>query len=402
MEKWNRKHLINIQEQFSARTGVRLPAQGQRFPLKRMVPMLVAATLCLSLSAFALTLFSSLDGDDLALCAEYQGNGVVTVSVENRSDKKLEFQDTLKLMRWKDSIELTPSAEVEIEGRAFAPHSDGVMTIDLSDAYDVAQLEEPLAENDHYYFVLTNNGFAFGQDWSCSVDFSKDSGKGEATPMEEAKYAWSAPSGVLEELRSFFEQEISVEERWEQAERYFTLCETLLAEQNVTVVPAVELPQVLDRGAIDGVFDEAIPAERQGELIGLQYHCLDAFGRPIGSSGAESALTLSAYLSESGTEIPLFYLMTYSASDLRENPWVLVGGRLLTAEELKPYLLYEDGAYVCYELSSLFYDNLLSYAERVATQRGIVFNERMAEQIQATYDYFKSENTFARLITGRS
>lgn len=399
MEKWSRNHLVNIQERFSSQTGVHLPAKRQRFPLKRMVPMLVATTLCLSFSAFALSLFSSLDGDELALCAEYQGNGIVTVSVENRSNKKLEFQDTLKLMRWKDCVELAPSAEVEVEGTTFAPHSDGVMTIDLSDAYDMEQLEEPLAENDHYYFVLTNNGFAFGQDWICSVDFSRDGAKEEITPTNEAEYDLIVPSGVLEELRSFFEQEIPLEERQEQATSYFALCEKLFAEQNLTLASSVKLPRSLDRGTIDGVFDKTIPAERQGELIGFQYHSLDAFGHPIGSSATESALVLSAYLSDSGAEIPLFYLMTYPAKDLQENARVFVGGRLFTAEELKPYLFYEDEAYVCYELSALFYDDLLSYAERVATQRGIVFNEQMAEQIQATYDYFKNENTLASLIT---
>ncbi len=32
-------------------------------------------------------------------------------------------------------------------------------------------MEENLPEGDWYYFVLTNNNFAFGQDWMCSFDF---------------------------------------------------------------------------------------------------------------------------------------------------------------------------------------------------------------------------------------
>ena len=32
-------------------------------------------------------------------------------------------------------------------------------------------MENALQEGDWYYFVLTNNNFAFGQDWMCSFDF---------------------------------------------------------------------------------------------------------------------------------------------------------------------------------------------------------------------------------------
>lgn len=59
-----------------------------------------------------------------------------------------------------------------MQGTAIAPHSQGVVSIDISEGYDVeAMMEEKLQERDVYYFVLTNNNFAFGQDWMCSFDF---------------------------------------------------------------------------------------------------------------------------------------------------------------------------------------------------------------------------------------
>ena len=54
------------------------------------------------------------------------------------------------------------------------------MTIDLSAAYDFSVLEQPLVD-DHYYFVLTNNNFLFGQDWMCSIEFTEPI----ITPIQE-------------------------------------------------------------------------------------------------------------------------------------------------------------------------------------------------------------------------
>jgi hypothetical protein len=64
--------------------------------------------------------------------------------------------------------------KVGFEGTRIPARSSGVMTIDLSQAYDISVLERPLASG-YYFLVLTNNGFAFGQDWQCSVDFCKQS-----------------------------------------------------------------------------------------------------------------------------------------------------------------------------------------------------------------------------------
>ena len=42
------------------------------------------------------------------------------------------------------------------------------MTLDLSRAYNLAALDEPLAQGG-YYLVLTNSNFVFGQDWICFI-----------------------------------------------------------------------------------------------------------------------------------------------------------------------------------------------------------------------------------------
>lgn len=53
-------------------------------------------------------------------------------------------------------------------------HSEGTIVIDLSEGYNIAELEGPLPSGDWYYLVLTNNNFVFGQDWMCGIDFDEN------------------------------------------------------------------------------------------------------------------------------------------------------------------------------------------------------------------------------------
>ena len=158
MDSFNRTNLQNIKNIFEEKTGVDLDMGRQhRHPIKSA--MLIAAVLICSLTttAFAVSLFSSLSGDDLSLSATYAGDGVVSIYIENRSDKKLSFQKQLKLMQWSTSEEIEPkSGEVIFSGTEFDAHTSGVMTVDLSEAFDVETLEQPLID-DNYYFLLTNN-----------------------------------------------------------------------------------------------------------------------------------------------------------------------------------------------------------------------------------------------------
>lgn len=165
MGSFNRNHLQNIRDIFENKTGVKLSSRKLVRHPGRTGMVLVAVFACFfTITAFAMSLFPSLSGDDLGLTATYEGNGVVAIQVENRSDKELNFQSRLKLMRWSTSEEVMPTSNnVTFSGTNFAAHSSGIMTIDISNTYDMELLEQPLVD-DHYYFVLTNNNFMFGQD----------------------------------------------------------------------------------------------------------------------------------------------------------------------------------------------------------------------------------------------
>ena len=118
-------------------------------------------------------LFNSLSGGELSFDSNYNGNGIVEIVVENKSDKTIRFQKSLQLKRWSNDQEIPANGEIIFSGTSIPAHGEGILTIDLSEAYDIAELEKPLV-NDHYYLILTNNDFLFGQDWMCSVDFASN------------------------------------------------------------------------------------------------------------------------------------------------------------------------------------------------------------------------------------
>ena len=207
MDSFNKTNLQNIKDIFEEKTGVALETRRRRQPIR--AAMLVAAVLVCSLTmtAFAVSLFSSLSGDDLSLSATYEGNGIVTIQVANKSDKDLSFQRQLKLMRWSTGKEVEPVSDtIVFDGTEFEAHTNGVMTVDLSKAYDMDFLEQPLAD-DNYYFVLTNNNFMFGQDWMCFVTFAEPiktvvEDPIPVTPVEADK---ELVAQIMEELQPYFE-----------------------------------------------------------------------------------------------------------------------------------------------------------------------------------------------------
>lgn len=121
-----------------------------------------------TLTAFSYSLFSGIDGDELALNARYAGDGIAQITVENLATKDLQFDERIALERWSTSEEVF---ELEQDMPVIKPGESAVITIDIPDEY-VDKLEVPLISGDHYIFLLTTNQFAFGQTWMASIDFS--------------------------------------------------------------------------------------------------------------------------------------------------------------------------------------------------------------------------------------
>lgn len=197
MKKFTKQNMENIHSIFEKKTGVKLaeskvnPVCRQKlserarignggrakygsYNFGRMLPAAGALLCFLALSAFAYNRFNDLDGDVAGFYPTYQGDGVFSIVVTNSSDKDLKLQEQVKLMRWSTGEEVEGNAEAVIfENMEIPAHSEETVIIDLSEGYDIAALEQALPAGDWYYLVLTNNYFAFGQDWMCSVDFTE-------------------------------------------------------------------------------------------------------------------------------------------------------------------------------------------------------------------------------------
>ena len=407
MDSFNRTNLQNIKNIFEEKTGVDLDMGRQhRHPIKSA--MLIAAVLICSLTttAFAVSLFSSLSGDDLSLSATYAGDGVVSIYIENRSDKKLSFQKQLKLMQWSTSEEIEPkSGEVIFSGTVFDAHTNGVMTVDLSEAFDVETLEQPLTD-DHYYFVLTNNNFMFGQDWMCFVTFAEPiktvvEDPIPVTPVEADK---ELVAQIMEELQPYFENYYTdIADRRNHADNYLVKCQELLAALGQDIVASEASPLAIDCLNPDVVFDKTAPLETQHWLTGLYDHTLDGYGIPVGSVEGESALVLSAYVPQhkgevdGGAEVPLLYFFTYNVNDIQSSEdYAFIHGQIMTFEQMEQYKVYEDDQYVCYEVTDLFYIDLRQHVESIISQRSdVYFDEQVWERVENIYTYYKDKEVLA-------
>lgn len=169
--------IMNIQqvkapEQLKNKTISMMKAQSfkktNREPIK---VALVAACIPVffMLTAFCYSLFSGIDGDELAIDANYKGNGIVEITVENLAKKNLQFDETIKLEQWSTSKEIF---EIKQEMPVIESGESAVITIEIPKVY-VDDFEVPLLDTDWYYFILTTNNFAFGQSWMASLTFAE-------------------------------------------------------------------------------------------------------------------------------------------------------------------------------------------------------------------------------------
>ena len=360
----------------------------------------------LTLTAFTVVRFSSLSGDELSLSASYEGNGIVLVEVENRSEKDLEFQPKMKLMLWSTGEEIAPvTGKVEFSETGIKANSKGTLTIDISNAYDVEQLEKPL-NDDNYYFVLTNNNFAFGQDWICPVKFAETVNTTETSrkPMSPAEADKKLVSEVDESLKPYFDRYVTDPvERGQSAYKYLEECTKVIEKSGSRVVPSVSPMLIVDCMEPEVMFDDTVPLETQHQLTGEQWHTLDGYGIPVGASDRESALVISAYVpqhegdNDGGVEIPLVYIFTYEISSIRSmQDCAFIHGRIITFEELDQYKVYEDEKYVCYEVSKLFYTDLRTHVESMLSRRtDVYFDEQIWNRVENIYNYYTDKNVLS-------
>lgn len=409
MNRFTKQNLRNIKCIFEERTGVDLnPAHRiqKRLPVRKIVLIAAVIICCLAMMAFTYPLFSSLDGDELSLNGTYLGNGIVSVYVENKSEKNLEFQNNVKLVSWNDG-EVTPTGRVKLENTRFAPHSSGTMTVDLSDAYDIAALETTVPgkpKDTWYYLVLTNNSFLFGQDWMCSFHFVEAIPEETAAPEADMSLAAAQTiSEVEEDLRFYFEKAY-----WDEIPafneanfQYQQTLQELLARTEGTFVHSVD-PYLLVKTPEEGIiYDESIPTDLQYRLVSARHTSLDAYQRIVGSlfsgEGSDYSYQISAMIPEhegqtdGGQYLPLVYLFVYEASAAKaEDAYTLISGQIKTFEELEPDKVYEDEQFVVYDATELFYTDLDSYIDFFLSVHDLHYDEQIRQRVQNIHDYYRN------------
>lgn len=423
MSRMTKRNLRNIKGIFEEKTGVALTGKRKvpaYYPVRRLALLTAALVCCLALAAFTYPLFSPLDGDELSLYGNYEGNGIVSVYVVNDSDKDLEFQKQTKLMRWIASEEVERlGGEIQFGNTKFPAHSSGTMRIDLSRAYDIPALEKEGKNPETYYLLLTNNGFLFGHDWICSVSFRDDT----AEEPEEAEPAENIPAenigNVEEDLRFYFEKSyagapVSLNEAnfiyqqkvKEVIDRFEGNVVQALSPMVMVGAPSVFLePEPMLKKLPEGmILDETVPKEWQ-YLLGLdEWHYADAYGRMV-AGFSEKAWTMTAVIpqregqTDGGVAIPLIFWMVYDAEEASnwEN-YVFLYGQFLSFAQMERYKVLQDEHYAVYNVTDLIYTDLDGYLDYfVSCYRQIHCDDQIRQRVHNIYRYYSDKENVQAL-----
>jgi len=425
MSKITKQNLRHIKCIFEEQTGIDLNPAHRRSPAvsRRKLAALGAMALCIfTMLAFSQKLFTPLDGDKLVLSATYQGDGILSVYVENASDKKLAFQEKTKLFRWVTGEEVASTGgRVRFENTLFPPHSSGTMTIDLSEAYDTQTLENAVTNAESYYLLLTNRDFLFGHDWICSFRFSA----AEKTPSETRPHsAFPAPGPVEAEPElSFYFEHTYTDAPLALNENHFLYqqrVEELLQRVDGTVVSSLS-PSIMVSGPSeyldpepmvrdipqDIVLDTSIPEDQQFRLVSWEWSYTDGYGRLV-ATAAEKALVHTVFLpqheaqkhtSDGGVTVPLIFHMVYDATQA-SNPdnLAFIYGKLYTFEALESRKVLSDAHYAIYDVTDLIYTDVDAYLEFYLTTRTDIFcDEDLRQRVRNAYFFFRDKENTAGL-----
>lgn len=400
MNRMQKHNLYNIKRNFEKKTGTRLiPAYSKQetafrenaTPRKRIprVAMIAAIiTLFVSLTAFAVTIFSTWAGDSLTITASYYGSGIVWVEITNQSDKDLELEPKMNLYYYStQSLVDSTGEEPYIENLTIPANSTEKVRLDLRRSYDVEALEN--TKNDFYYLQMTNDSFLLGQKWSCMVSFV-------VTDYVTPWYQLSDEShldGVLPSLKAYYQNFTpDIFARWTDVFDYVELVQAELAKVEGNLVRACDPPIHIDLynwlgstpwSTFDGYNKLlGIDDSEYYDMIGVDMPCIQDDGS--GSGG--------------GWIMPLFYLYQYSKADISSpQDYVFMSGNLLTFEEIEPYKVYEDSEYVIYEMHHLIYTDLETYVNDMLLQRDDVYmNDQIWVRIQRFYEYWSNPDNMEK------
>lgn len=391
MSRIQKHNLYHIKRNIEKKTGTRLISTGSKeevafaenaAPRKRMPRVaLIAAivTVFISLSAFAVSIFSTWAGDSLTISASYYGSGIVWVEITNQSDKDLKLEPKMNLYYY-STQELVESTGEDpyIDNLTIPANSTEKVRLDLRRTYDVEALEN--SKNDFYYLQMTNDGFLLGQKWSCMVSFVVSD---YVTPWYELSDE-SHLEGVLPSLKSYFKNFTpDIFARWTGVFDYVELVNTELEKVEGNIVRTCGTPIYFDH---------------QDWLVSSSWSTFDGYNKLLGIDDSEYYTAVSVQIpcpmddgrDGGGWNMPLFYLYEYAKADIQSpQDYAFIHGNLLTFAEMEPYKVYDDGEYVVYEMHHLIYTDLKTYVSDMMLQRDDMYiNGAIWERIERIYEHW--------------
>lgn len=403
MSRMTKQNLDNIRKRFTQQTGMKLEARTVR-PVRKMAVLAMAIVCCLALAAFTYPLFTPLDGDELTLKGSYEGDGIVSIYVENGSDKDLKFQEQAKLIRWLSGEEAPRlDGKIRFENTKFPAHSNGIMTVDLSEAYDMEALEEDGKNQESYYLLLTNNGFLFGHDWMCSFAFA------EKSPVEPEPHmaAEAQPvDAVAEELRFYFEDSYQ---------------DTVAGVNDANFAYLQKVDEVIKRfkGEVASPVYPLIPVSgtatyldpqpqirEEWEDVTSDWTIFDGYRRLVGGTMLEKALTLSVNVPlvqypDAYSAVPLIYTFVFETEAVQPDSYAFVYGQFCSFRELEKCKVYEDEHYVIYDVTDLLYTDLEAYIGFLKeTRTDLLMDDTACQRIREVYNYCREHITIEYMKVG--
>lgn len=424
MSRFKKENLRHIQAIFEEKTGADLNPAHRYHPRRPVRTTLVFAAVLMFATlmlGFTATLFTPLNGDELSLAGTYEGNGIVSVYVENKSDKNLKFQQKTKLIRWVGGEEVAPlGGDVFFENTEFPAHSSGIMTMDISKAYDYKALEESDTGAEWFYFVLTNNDFLFGHDWMCSVTFGEENTE-ETVPEEQPRYEGDTSAEnieeIEEELRFYFEDTYNELLAFNGANfRYQQKVQEVLARFNGTVIPSMS-PTIMvtgtsqfldpepkmDKPPADVTFDDTVPQEQQYLLTWSDWTYVDGYGRMVASQ-SEKAWAQVAMLpqrageTDGGVALPLIFLFVYDAEAAKDENYTFIYGQLHSFEEMEQYKVLEDEHYAIYDATDLIYTDVDAYLDYFLTTRTDIYcDDLIRQRVHNIYEFYQDKENIRNM-----
>lgn len=393
MNRMHKHNLYHIKRNFEQKTGIQLIPAGskkeavfedtgasrKRFPRFALITAII--TVFVTLTAFAVSVFSTLAGDSLTITASYYGSGVVWVEITNQSDKELKLEPKMNLYYYSTQklVEST-GEEPYIHNLTIPANSTEKVRLDLRRTYDIEKLEN--TKNDFFYLQMTNDSFLLGQKWSCMVSFVVTD---YVTPWYEVSDERHL-GDVLPSLKAYYHNFTpDIFARWSDVFDYVELVQAELAKVDGNVVRACDTPIYFDYydwlgsthwSTFDGYYKLlGIDDSEYYDMLGVDIPCVQDDGSSTGG----------------GWIMPLFYLYQYNKSDISSpNDYAFMSGNLLKFGEIEPYKVYDDGEYVIYEMHHLIYTDLEAYVNDMMLQRDDMYlNEQIWDRIVNFYNYWK-------------